>query len=94
MTIQQRMKQNFDRYLQQDGTGNYTVELIDDIGSGDPLTGGGTTRTRAECFIKEAGKDPIFRTSLDDPIHRGQAVYIAEKEWFFLLTHDPQEHPD
>lgn len=94
MTIQQRMKQNFDRYLQQDGTGNYTVELIDDIGSGDPLTGGGTTRTRAECFIKDPGKDPIFRTSLDDPIHRGQAVYIPEKERFYLLLDDPQEHPD
>lgn len=94
MNIEQRMKQDFDRFLQHDGAGNFDVELIDDIGSGDPLTGGGTTRTRAECFIKDPGKDPIFRTSLDDPIHRGQAVYIAEKEWFFLLTHDPQEHPD
>ena len=79
MNTQQRMKNDFDRYLQHDGAGNFDVELIDDIGSGDPLTGGGTTRTRAECFIKDPGKDPIFRTSLDDPIHRGQAVYIPKQ---------------
>ena len=54
-TIEQRMKQDFDRFLQQETAGNYTVELIDDIGSGDPLTGGGPTRTRCVCFAKDPG---------------------------------------
>lgn len=94
MTIQQRMKNDFDRYLQHDGAGNFDVELIDDLGSGDPLTGGGTTRTRCVCFAKDPNQDPILRTSTNDPIHRGQAVYIPKQECFYLLLHDPQEHPN
>lgn len=93
-TIEQRMKQDFDRFLQQETAGNYTVELIDDIGSGDPLTGGGTTRTRCVCFAKDPKQDPILRTSTDDPIHRGQAAYIPELERFYLITDDPQRHPN
>ena len=94
MNIEQRMKQDFDRYLQQDGAGNFDVELIDNLGSGDPLTGGGTTRTRAECFAKDPNQDPILRTSTNDPIHRGQAVYIPELERFYLILDDPQRHPN
>lgn len=93
-TIEQRMKNDFDRFLQRETAGNYDVELIDDIGSGDPLTGGGTTRTRCVCFARDPKQDPIFRTSTDDPIHRGQAAYIPELERFFLILDDPQQHPN
>lgn len=94
MNIEHRMKQDFDKFLQQETAGNYTVELIDDLGSGDPLTGGGTTRTRCVCFAKDPKQDPILRTSTDDPIHRGQAAYIPELERFYLITDDPQRHPN
>lgn len=97
MDIIARTQTDFERMLTRDIPGqNWDCDIIADIGSGHPGTGHSIS-TRCVCYSKDGRQDqPTIRTSLTDPIQRGDMIYLPECDggMFFLLEAVPQMGPN
>lgn len=92
-TIINRMKQDFDAMLHSHIPGqNHDCDLIHSFGFDGGMTAY-SEDTRCVCYADAKEQRPVFRTSLDYPIHQGMLVSLKNELGFYLLEEHVSQSP-